>query len=267
MTVLAVALCQVEGGTRADRNAGASHDVRRSVRGRTSSWARVSGVSPVALWGHFVIRVLVADDQALLRGSFKVLVDSEPDLTVVGEAATGAEAVAVALEERPDVVLMDVRMPEMDGIEATRQIGDLARVLIVTMFDLDAYVYDALRAGASGFLLKDTPPADLVAAIRVVAAGEALLAPEGDAQADRGVRPHAGVATGQGASRSYGAGAGSSHPDRSGPFQQRDRRSSSPQPCHGQDPHQSAPGQARRSRPRTACHRGVRSRGLVSALR
>ncbi|MEU7743879.1 response regulator transcription factor [Nonomuraea sp. NPDC049158] len=124
-----------------------------------------------------MIRVLVADDQALLRGSFKVLVDSEPDLMVVGEAATGAEAVAVALEERPDVVLMDVRMPEMDGIEATRRIGDVARVLIVTMFDLDAYVYDALRAGASGFLLKDTPPADLVAAIRVVAAGEALLAP------------------------------------------------------------------------------------------
>ncbi|WP_336204891.1 response regulator transcription factor [Nonomuraea sp. LPB2021202275-12-8] len=124
-----------------------------------------------------MIRVLVADDQALLRGSFKVLVDSEPDLEVVGEAATGVEAVAVALETRPDVVLMDVRMPEMDGIEATRRLGDVSRVLIVTMFDLDAYVYDALRAGASGFLLKDTPPADLIAAIRVVAAGDALLAP------------------------------------------------------------------------------------------
>ncbi|MFI6790283.1 response regulator [Nonomuraea sp. NPDC050383] len=124
-----------------------------------------------------MIRVVVADDQALLRGSFRVLVDSEPDLTVVGEAATGAEAVAVTLEQRPDVVLMDVRMPEMDGIEATRRIGDASRILIVTMFDLDAYVYDALRAGASGFLLKDTPPADLVAAIRVVAGGEALLAP------------------------------------------------------------------------------------------
>jgi DNA-binding NarL/FixJ family response regulator len=121
--------------------------------------------------------VLVADDQALLRGSFKVLVDSEPDLEVVGEAATGSEAVAVTLETCPDVVLMDVRMPEMDGIEATRRIGGTARVLIVTMFDLDAYVYDALRAGASGFLLKDTPPADLIAAIRVVAAGDALLAP------------------------------------------------------------------------------------------
>ncbi|MFI7444008.1 response regulator [Nonomuraea indica] len=124
-----------------------------------------------------MIRVLVADDQALLRGSFRVLVDSEPDLMVVGEAGTGAEAVSIAMEERPDVVLMDVRMPEMDGIEATRRIGTASRVLIVTMFDLDTYVYDALRAGASGFLLKDTPPADLLAAVRVVARGEALLAP------------------------------------------------------------------------------------------
>ncbi|GGO77159.1 response regulator [Nonomuraea cavernae] len=124
-----------------------------------------------------MIRVLIADDQALLRGSFRVLVDSEPDLIVVGEASTGAEAVSVALEERPDVVLMDVRMPEMDGIEATRRIGDVSRVLIVTMFDLDAYVYDALRAGASGFLFKDTPPAELLTAIRVVAGGDALLAP------------------------------------------------------------------------------------------
>ncbi|MGW0806891.1 response regulator [Nonomuraea sp. NPDC002799] len=124
-----------------------------------------------------MIRVVVADDQALLRGSFRVLVDSEPDLIVVGEAATGVEAVSVVREQRPDVVLMDVRMPEMDGIEATRQIRDVSRILVVTMFDLDAYVYDALRAGASGFLLKDTPPVDLLAAIRVVAGGEALLAP------------------------------------------------------------------------------------------
>ncbi|MEU4702433.1 response regulator transcription factor [Nonomuraea dietziae] len=124
-----------------------------------------------------MIRVLIADDQVLLRGSFRVLVDSEPDLSVVGEAGTGARAVELALATRPDVVLMDVRMPEMDGIEATRRIGDVSRVLIVTMFDLDAYVYSALRAGASGFLLKDTPPADLLAAIRLVARGEALLAP------------------------------------------------------------------------------------------
>ncbi|MFE9103509.1 response regulator [Actinomadura geliboluensis] len=128
------------------------------------------------------IRVLVADDQALLRGSFRALIETTPDLTVVGEAATGAEAVELVRARRPDVVLMDVRMPHMDGIEATRLINqdtDTAdvRVLMLTMFDLDAHVFSALRAGAAGFLLKDTPPADLLNAIRVVAAGEALLAP------------------------------------------------------------------------------------------
>ncbi|TDD59750.1 response regulator transcription factor, partial [Actinomadura rubrisoli] len=126
------------------------------------------------------MRVLVADDQALLRGSFRVLVDTAPGLVTVGEAGTGAEALDLAARERPDVVLMDVRMPEMDGIEATRRIcADLpdVRVLILTTFDLDAYVYTALRAGASGFLLKDTPPADLLSAIRVVAEGDSLLAP------------------------------------------------------------------------------------------
>ena len=129
-----------------------------------------------------MIRVLIADDQALLRGSFRLLVDSSPGLSTVGEAGTGVEAVALTVERRPDVVLMDVRMPEMDGIEATRRIcADPAtagtRVIILTTFDLDEYVYGALRAGAIGFLLKDTPPADLLAGIRVVAAGEGLLAP------------------------------------------------------------------------------------------
>ncbi|MDO3700927.1 response regulator transcription factor [Micromonospora sp. C28SCA-DRY-2] len=129
-----------------------------------------------------MIRVLIADDQALLRGSFRVLVDLDPGCTTVAEAGTGAEAVALTARHRPDVVLMDVRMPEMDGIEATRRIcADPAtagsRVLILTTFDLDEYVYGALRAGASGFLLKDTPPAELLAGIRVVAAGEGLLAP------------------------------------------------------------------------------------------
>jgi DNA-binding NarL/FixJ family response regulator len=128
------------------------------------------------------ITVVVADDQALLRGTFAMLIDSCPDLVVVGEAATGAEAVDLVHQEHPDLVLMDVRMPHLDGIEATRLIchtPDTARVrvLILTTFDLDEYVCAALRAGASGFLLKDTPPADLLTALRTVAAGDALLSP------------------------------------------------------------------------------------------
>jgi len=129
-----------------------------------------------------VVRVLVADDQTLVRAGFRVLVDSAPDLEVVGEAGNGLEAVELARSARPDVVLMDIRMPVLDGLAATRRIvaDELlagVRVLVLTTFDLDEYVYEALRAGASGFLLKDTPPADLLAAIRVVAAGDALLAP------------------------------------------------------------------------------------------
>jgi DNA-binding NarL/FixJ family response regulator len=126
------------------------------------------------------VRVLIADDQALLRGSLRVLIETEPDLVVVGEAGTGAEAVDLVRAQRPDVVLMDVRMPDMDGIEATRRITayeHAPRILVLTTFDLDEYVYSALRAGASGFLLKDTPPDQLLDALRVVASGEALLAP------------------------------------------------------------------------------------------
>jgi DNA-binding NarL/FixJ family response regulator len=128
------------------------------------------------------IRVVIADDQALVRAGFSVLVNSAPDLMVVGEARNGADAVTVVARTSPDVVLMDVRMPTLDGIAATRLItqdpGDRdARVLILTTFDLDEYVFDALRAGASGFLLKDTPPESLLEAIRVIAAGDALLAP------------------------------------------------------------------------------------------
>jgi DNA-binding NarL/FixJ family response regulator len=126
------------------------------------------------------IGVVVADDQAIVRAGFRLLIDSEPDLTVLGEAADGAEAVAVAKKTAPDVVLMDIRMPVMDGIAATRQLaagGELPRVLILTTFDLDEHVFASLRAGASGFMLKDRPPEELLSAVRVIAAGDALLAP------------------------------------------------------------------------------------------
>jgi len=129
-----------------------------------------------------VIRVLLADDQALIRAGFRVLVDSADDMEVVGEAADGAQAVVLARRERADVVLMDIRMPNVDGLEATRRIAaedDLAgvKVIILTTFESDEFVYQAIRAGASGFLVKDAEPADLIHAVRVVARGDALLAP------------------------------------------------------------------------------------------
>jgi DNA-binding NarL/FixJ family response regulator len=127
------------------------------------------------------VRVLLADDQQLVRGGFRMILRAENDIDVVGEAADGSEAVTLARDLRPDVVLMDVRMPNLDGIEATRRIVDgtleAPRVLVLTTFDLDEYVYEALRAGASGFLLKDAPESQLVAGIRVVADGGSLFAP------------------------------------------------------------------------------------------
>jgi len=127
-----------------------------------------------------VIRILLVDDQNLVRAGFRVILEVHPDFAVVGEAGDGLAAVAEAARTRPDVVLMDVRMPRLDGIEATRRIVQAdphVRVLILTTFDLDEYVYGAVRAGASGFLLKDAPPDELARGVRVVAAGEALLAP------------------------------------------------------------------------------------------
>jgi len=128
-----------------------------------------------------IIRVVIADDQNLVRQGLRLILDAQPDIEVLGEAVNGLDAVTVVRSLRPDVVLMDIRMPELDGIEATRRLigrGDQAcRVLILTTFDLDAYVYDALRAGASGFLLKDAPAAQLISAVRMIAAGDALLAP------------------------------------------------------------------------------------------
>jgi len=126
------------------------------------------------------IRVLVADDQSMVRAGFRMLLSGEEDIEVVAEASNGLEAVAKAARFRPTVILMDIRMPELDGLEATRRIlaaDDAARILILTTFDLDEYIYEALSAGASGFVLKDDPPEQLIAAVRTVAAGDALLSP------------------------------------------------------------------------------------------
>ena len=157
------------------------------------------------------LRVVVADDQALVRVGFCGIIAATPGFTVVGEAGNGAEAVEAARRTRPDVILMDVRMPVMDGIEATRQItaSTDVRALILTTFDLDEYVFAALRAGASGFLLKDTLPADLLTAIRVVAAGDALLAPS---VTRRLIGEFTRTPPGAGPDRGPGAGPGSGAP-------------------------------------------------------
>ena len=214
-----------------------------------------------------MIRVLVADDQALVRGGFRVLVDSAPDLEVVGEAGDGTEAVALARKERPDVILMDIRMPHLDGLEATRVIcgadeTEDVRVLILTTFDLDEYVYAALRAGASGFLLKDTPPDDLLAGIRVVAAGDALLAPSVTRQlisefvrrpdSDRPPPATLDVLTGP---RARGADAGGP-----GLVQRGDRRAALPQPGHRENARGPAADQAAGARPDPARGHRLRDR-------
>lgn len=124
-----------------------------------------------------MIKVALADDQALVRTGFRMIVQSQEDMTVVGEAADGQEAIELVRKEKPDVVLMDIRMPRVDGIQATREISHATKVVILTTFELDEYVFDALAAGASAFLLKAAPPEDLIKAIRVVAQGDALLAP------------------------------------------------------------------------------------------
>src|SRR5207248_4395890 len=159
------------------RDARARRPLRRPPRRGPTTERRLRGARPAA---DPMTSVLIADDQALVRVGLRKILESEPELTVVGEAGDGEDAVAAARRLRPDVVLMDIRMPVLDGIEATRRIvagRSATRVLILTTFGLDTYVFDALRAGASGFMLKDAPPEEIAAAVRIVASGEALLAP------------------------------------------------------------------------------------------
>src|SRR5207237_5107051 len=162
------------------RHTGARVCLRRRARRGTASRRRVS-VTGEAAADLMSLSVLIVDDQALVRAGFRMILDAEEDIEVAGEAADGSEAVDEAVRLNPDVILMDVRMPQVDGIEATRRLlaadGLQAKVVMLTTFDMDEYVYDALRAGASGFLLKDVPPEQLVAGIRAVAQGDALLAP------------------------------------------------------------------------------------------
>ena len=197
-----------------------------------------------------MIRVLLADDQALVRGGFRLILDAEPDIEVVAEAADGDQAVASALETRPDLVLMDIRMPVLDGIEATRQLVPqlgTTRVVILTTFDLDDYVVDAFRAGASGFLLKTAPPAQLVAAVRTVHSGDALLAPSSTRRLiEQFARPPAPVPE---LERADGPRTRRAAPARARPDQRGDRRAARRRAVDHQVTRRQPAGQARPARP------------------
>jgi DNA-binding NarL/FixJ family response regulator len=207
-----------------------------------------------------MIRVLIADDHELMRNGLRAILDAQPDIEVIGEAEHGARAVADAVRLRPDVVIMDIRMPRLDGIEATRRLaaaGQTApRVLVLTTFDLDEYVYEALRAGAAGFLLKDTPPRQLADAVRTVAAGESLLAPALtrrliERYVSRPPRPL------RRADRPRTRGPAADHPRA---VQRRDRTPAVPQRSHRQDPRHPDPQQTRRPRPRPGRRPRLRNR-------
>ena len=206
--------------------------------------------------GRVSIRVLLADDQALVRGGLRKIIDHEDDMAVVAEAADGIEAVDAARASQPDVAVVDIRMPRLDGIEATRRIvaalGDEVRVLILTTFGLDDYVFDALRAGASAFMLKDAPPEELVEAIRVVAGGSALLAPAVTRSvisefARASPAPARAAAGPRGADRPRARGPRPAH---ARPVERRDRCRPRRQRGDGQDPRRARAHEARRARPR-----------------
>ena len=222
-------------------------------------------------------RVALVDDQALLRAGLRALLDAEDDLEVVGEAGDGEEAVALALARRPDVVLMDIRMPALDGLEATRRIvaePDLAgvKVVVLTTFEVDEYVFEALRAGAAGFLLKDSDPEDIVRAVRVVAEGESLLSPsvtrrvvETFAAGAAPTAPAVGGAVVERPRRADRARGGDRGARRHRPLQRGDRRAPDHQPGHRAHPRLARDAQARRARPRAA--RRLRLRGRARHAR
>ncbi len=248
----------VRAGRGARRRPGRRADARRRLarRGGAAARARPDGV---------VTRVLLADDQGLVRAGFKALLSAQRDIDVVGEAADGTEAVALARAERPDIVLMDVRMPRMDGLEATRRITadaalDGTRVIVLTTFELDEYVFGALRAGASGFLLKDIDPPDLLSAVRIVAGGDALLAPR---LTRRLIEAFVGPGAdddhrGRRAGRADAARAGSAGARRPRVVERRDRRRARALAADGEDARGAAVPEARRARPGPARRRRLR---------
>lgn len=202
------------------------------------------------------IRVVIADDQALVRAGFAALLDAQDDIEVVGEAANGEEAVRLARELGPDVVLMDIRMPVLDGLAATREIAAApelseVRVVVLTTFELDEYVFEAMRAGATGFLVKHTEPADLVKAVRVVADGDALLSPS--------VTRRLVARTHRARTRGHG-------PRRRGPHQCRNRPAPLPEPRYRADSRQPHSAQTRCARPDTTGGAGVRIRPRPTRL-